>query len=664
MPASNQLLNDGRYRINQQIPLNGQTAVYEAYDTVNESNVIVKEILVPVNKVMPATQQEHVLNSFVDQAKQLTEIRHNALIQVRDYFSDIGKQYLVLESLDGDHLGEAIETAGVGFGLPDVLNWADQILDAVHYLHTCSPPIIHGNIRPQHIRLTTGNSIKLLAFGLSDNKGNGLNTSISGQSLETEINYSPLEQIWEDLDPASQKVISNSFDESDSRALTGSLTPGADIYSIGATLYHLLTGRKPVDALERSIELLEGKPDPLKPISELAPDVPYEICEVVRKAMEIKLSGRYDSAAILRQVLKTAYIRANERQEEEERELAEAAETLRAAELLKQDEVKELLAQKQKEIEEEQKRQAEILEQKLREAEEQRLAAERRAAEMERMLREKEAVAVKPSQNDEALLDLDLLDIPDLSGSASEEKPADLFSRFEKDRISDKESSIAAEAPINATSPSATVDENDQAADKFSESEETGADIQLIEVEGPNSDLNNESVSPSNADPVEAASAYPTANTIQEKAPDTYPYSSFDSDVEVTVSGGRLTMPMIAGGIGLVLCFVVLAGWYFIPSSSSTGEATVQVPTAAVVSEQPAATEPEQPADPVSTDITGSETEQSGPVESAVQSDAQDQQRKAATQPTPQRTPRVKEETPKPTPERRRVTVDDLINDH
>lgn len=331
MPAENQILNNGRYQVQQQFPLNGQTAVYEAYDTISNANVVVKEITVQLGKVATAAQHDQVRSEFANQARILTNIRHDSLLHVHDYFSDVGRQYLVMEMVDGDHLGDALEASGVGFRLSEVMAWADQLLDALHYLHTFVPPIIHRNIRPQHIKLTMDGKVKLLAFGPGEGSSVRIDTNISAQSFETEIAYSPLEQIWDSLDPASQKVIINNFDERSGRALAEPLSPGGDIYSLGATLYHLLTGRKPVDALERAIDLLEGKSDPLKPVYELEPDVPPEISDVVTKAMSVKLFDRFDSAAIMRQVLKTAQIRAKEREAEEERDQAEAAAVLRRA---------------------------------------------------------------------------------------------------------------------------------------------------------------------------------------------------------------------------------------------------------------------------------------------------------------------------------------------
>ena len=76
MPATNELLQEGRYRINQQFASDGHDTVYEAYDTVRDTNVVVKEIPLKITKVTTLSQQENLKTQFANQAKILTEIKH------------------------------------------------------------------------------------------------------------------------------------------------------------------------------------------------------------------------------------------------------------------------------------------------------------------------------------------------------------------------------------------------------------------------------------------------------------------------------------------------------------------------------------------------------------------------------------------------------------
>ena len=389
MPATKELLQEGRYRINQEFTPNGSDTVYDAYDTVNNSNVVVKQI--------PAKQDNKV--AFENQAKILTDMKHDSLLHVKDFFADVDSQYLVMEAVEGDDLQELLRRNKSPFNLQDVVSWADQLLDALNYLHTFRPPVIHKNIKPENIKLTSSGKIKLVAISSSDSSGARITTALGPDpNSEEALKYAPIETIWQGLDPASQMAITNGYDERSERILKEPADPRTDIYSLGATLYHLVTATEPVNALERSIEVLDGKPDPLKEATKLNPGVPNEISDVLLKAMELKRENRYDSAVIMRQILKTAVTRLHEMAADDAKEQHEAAEALRAAE---QKRVEEEAEQKRIAAEAEQKRVVAEAEQKrvAAEAEQKRLSAERQAAEAaEKKRKEEEAVAKKAAE--------------------------------------------------------------------------------------------------------------------------------------------------------------------------------------------------------------------------------------------------------------------------
>ena len=154
MPTTNELLQEGRYRIDQ--PASGSENVFEAYDTVRKTAVIVREIPVKMNKVMTVSQQESLKIAFSNQAKALKEIQHESLTPVHDFFSEIDRQYLVMEAIEGDSLATALFRNKRPFPVEDITRWADQLLDALHYIHSQRPAIIHRNIRPQNLKLNNG----------------------------------------------------------------------------------------------------------------------------------------------------------------------------------------------------------------------------------------------------------------------------------------------------------------------------------------------------------------------------------------------------------------------------------------------------------------------------------------------------------------------------
>src|SRR5690606_6362947 len=112
------------------------SGVYEAYDTVSNTNVIVKEIPVRMNKVTTISQQETIKAAFANEATVLTQVRHESLPSVHGFFSEIGRQYLVMEPVEGSDLEEIQKLNGKPFSADEITAWADQLLDALHYLHT------------------------------------------------------------------------------------------------------------------------------------------------------------------------------------------------------------------------------------------------------------------------------------------------------------------------------------------------------------------------------------------------------------------------------------------------------------------------------------------------------------------------------------------------
>ncbi|QYO65653.1 serine/threonine protein kinase [Leptolyngbya sp. 7M] len=301
MPASQELLNQGRYRIVQPIAENIGSRSFDAVDTVSNVNVVVKEILSPLGKVATPSQLENLKISFTNQARLLKDLRHNHLLNVTDYFSEVGRQYLVLESIDGTYLSTILNSANdAEFDLTKKTGWIVQLLDAVEFLQSRTIGFVHGKIDPWNIIISRSGELKLLSVPSVSENDQPLDTSVAEVAdKEERLCYSPLEIIWGDLDPASQKVISQCYDEQSEAILLSPADARSDVYSIGAVIYHLISGQKPVDALERSIELLESKPDPLK----LPPSIALGLANFLQRSLEIKREDRFDSAAAMHREL-------------------------------------------------------------------------------------------------------------------------------------------------------------------------------------------------------------------------------------------------------------------------------------------------------------------------------------------------------------------------
>src|SRR5687768_13611592 len=149
MPATSAILQEVRYRLDRPIAESSESSVFQGYDTVRNTKVVVKEIVSRMNKVTTVAQQENIKLKFANQAKTLVSLRHGSLIQVEDYFSEIGRQYLVLESIEGEDLGSLIEKNKAPFALDEAVAWTEQILDALQYLHSFEPQLLHRDVRPE-----------------------------------------------------------------------------------------------------------------------------------------------------------------------------------------------------------------------------------------------------------------------------------------------------------------------------------------------------------------------------------------------------------------------------------------------------------------------------------------------------------------------------------
>jgi eukaryotic-like serine/threonine-protein kinase len=265
----------GRYRIMRQLGQGGMGAVYEAIDLRLDTVVALKETLFT---------DEKLRKQFEREARLLARLHHPALPRVSDHFTEGEGQFLVMQYIPGEDLFEMQTRRQGAFPQSDVLRWADQLCDALDYLHTQDPQIIHRDIKPQNLKLTSRGQVVLLDFGLAKGSAGQLTAVTTSASIFGYTpNYAPLEQV--------QGL------GTDARS---------DIYSLAATLYHLLTNVKPPDALSRAGAVVNGMADPLVPADEVAPQVSPAVAHVLEVAMSQKRDDRYESAQMMREALNSA----------------------------------------------------------------------------------------------------------------------------------------------------------------------------------------------------------------------------------------------------------------------------------------------------------------------------------------------------------------------
>lgn len=275
-PLAPNTLIQNRYLLVQLIGKGGMGDVYLAVDQRLGSAVALKRTFF--------ADDEMLGGAFEREAKILARLRHPVLPKVSDHFTENEEQFLVMEHISGDDLFKRLEAAKKPFPLSWVLFWADQLLDALSYLHTNEPPIIHRDIKPQNLKLTDENHIVLLDFGLSKNSAGETQFTNSGSVVGYTPHYAPMEQI---------------------RGM--GTNPRSDIYALSATLYQLMSNTVPADALSRADALLNGQEDPIKPVYEVNPEIQPMVSDVILKGMEISQDKRWQSARDMQKALRDAF---------------------------------------------------------------------------------------------------------------------------------------------------------------------------------------------------------------------------------------------------------------------------------------------------------------------------------------------------------------------
>lgn len=268
----------GRYRILRPLGRGGMGAVYEAEDSRLSRNVALKETLVETDELRRAFERE---------ARLLANLRHPALPKVLDHFSEGTGLFLVMEFIPGDDLSVMLERRRRPFAPDEILGFADQLLGALEYLHGLDPPVLHRDIKPQNLKLISQSHIVLLDFGLAKGTAGQMTRGESESLLGYSPNYSPLEQM--------QGI------GTDARS---------DLYSLGASLYHLLTNVKPPDALSRATAVVNGQPDSLRPANELNREVTTSLSAALMRAMALNIDHRPRTASEMREELHNTLRRA------------------------------------------------------------------------------------------------------------------------------------------------------------------------------------------------------------------------------------------------------------------------------------------------------------------------------------------------------------------
>jgi serine/threonine protein kinase len=253
-----------RYQIVEILGQGGMGSIYRAVDENLGVEVAVKENLF--------TSEEYA-RQFRREAVILANLRHPNLPRVTDHFVIDGQgQYLVMDFIEGEDLRERIERQGL-LSDADAVLLGTAVCEALSYLHSRQPQVVHRDIKPGNIKITPTGNIILVDFGLAKVTQGSQVTSTGARAMTP--GYSPPEQYG-----------------------TARTDHRSDIYSLGASLYMALTGALPEDALARAMGQIE-----LTHVRKHNPKISRRLAAVIEKAMELRPEQRYQTAADFKQAL-------------------------------------------------------------------------------------------------------------------------------------------------------------------------------------------------------------------------------------------------------------------------------------------------------------------------------------------------------------------------
>lgn len=271
------MLNNGdvlqeRYRVVKPLGQGGMGAVYRAWDLRLKVPVAVKEM--QPQPGLNAALLDGLRTQFEQEAAILARLGHPNLVRVTDYFEENGFAYLVMDFVEGQSLAEVIIQQGAQ---PEaqVIGWATQLLTALEYCH--DQGVVHRDIKPQNIIIKPDGRVVLVDFGLV--------------------------KLWDPTDPRTKTVMRGmgtpEYAPPEQYGASADHTgPPSDIYSIGATLYHALTGQAPPTATERM-----ALPERFAPLGRLAPGINPNTERVVMRALTLAQSERWPTAEAMRTAL-------------------------------------------------------------------------------------------------------------------------------------------------------------------------------------------------------------------------------------------------------------------------------------------------------------------------------------------------------------------------
>jgi serine/threonine protein kinase len=271
----------GQFRISGFLNSGGFGITYLAKDSLNR-DVVLKECFIPTfcrrsqtaviaRSDASKAHLQKAVRGFVAEAQTIATLSHPNIVRVHQVFEDNGTAYMALDHIKGHDLLEIIDEKKVTLTPDQIVTMARKLISAVGHIH--SHGLLHCDVSPDNICVRADGEPVLIDFGSARKLVDGAGQTHTGFSMVKD-GYSPHELY----------------------AAGDTCGPFSDIYALGASLCHAVSGATPVDCQSRIAALVDGRPDPVPPLAGTVAGYPPGFLEGIDKALSVQQSARHQSA--------------------------------------------------------------------------------------------------------------------------------------------------------------------------------------------------------------------------------------------------------------------------------------------------------------------------------------------------------------------------------
>ncbi len=274
---------DSCYQIIDEIARGGMGAIYEAADCQDGKIVAIKEACLDPD--VCKDRRPEIRARLKMEMEILRSLDYPTLPKIYDQFSTEHNEYLVMQLIRGLTLMEIHQRHFRQGRLLEealVLGWAIQVLDTLDYMHTRPRPVIHRDIKPENLILDPDGRVMVVDFGLMSQVEHSLGDQAGMYQNYGTVEYAPPEQ----------------YSDSD-----WGIDARSDLFSLGATMYYLLSGKLPPRPADRDVPMMLDVKLRVPPVRKSNPTVSSHTDDVIAKALEINPDHRFRSAAEMREAL-------------------------------------------------------------------------------------------------------------------------------------------------------------------------------------------------------------------------------------------------------------------------------------------------------------------------------------------------------------------------